>query len=498
MLDILEAISDPALFEPWFSGPSWNAWRVVLKGAFALPMTATELNVFRSLSERNPPKAPVRELWIVAGRRAGKDSIASVIAAHFAAFTDYRTLLRPGERALIMALAVDRDQARIVLNYTRSYFENIGMLHQLVTRETADGFELANGAEVAIYTNSFRSVRGRTLAAVIFDEVAFWRDDNSAAPDRETYNAVLPGLATLPGTLLVGISSGYRKSGLLWEKYRRHYGRDGDVLVIKAPSLMLNPTLDPTIVERAIEEDPEAAQAEWLGGFRSDISSFVDRAVVEAAVVPGRHELPPIGSAHYTAFVDPSGGSSDAMTLAIAHQEQDHAVFDAVREVRPPFSPESVVKDFADLLRAYRVQRVHGDRYGGEWPRSRFREHGIEYVPATKSKSDLYRELLPLLNSGRVELLDHPRLVAQLCNLERRTARGGRDSIDHPAGGHDDVVNAVAGAAVTLIAIPPMSNWGIFELYRMRSEALDLARSQQPAVPTGNAPRLDPRDFRHF
>ena len=64
-------------------------------------------------------------------------------------------------------------------------------------------------------------------------------------------------------------------------------------------------------------------------------------------------------------------------------------------------------------------------------------------------KNDLYRELLPLLNGGRAELLDHPRLAAQLCSLERRTARGGRDSIDHPPGAHDDVANCVAGAIVT-------------------------------------------------
>jgi hypothetical protein len=53
---------------------------------------------------------------------------------------------------------------------------------------------------------------------------------------------------------------------------------------------------------------------------------------------------------------------------------------------------------------------------------------------------------LPLLNSGRVELLDHKRLVAQLCGLERRTSRAGRDSIDHVPGGHDDIANGVAGA----------------------------------------------------
>ena len=66
----------------------------------------------------------------------------------------------------------------------------------------------------------------------------------------------------------------------------------------------------------------------------------------------------------------------------------------------------------------------------------------------TSAKSDLYRDMLPLLNSGKVELLDHPRLISQLCGLERRTARGGRDSIDHAPGQHDDLANAVAGAAI--------------------------------------------------
>jgi hypothetical protein len=63
-------------------------------------------------------------------------------------------------------------------------------------------------------------------------------------------------------------------------------------------------------------------------------------------------------------------------------------------------------------------------------------------------------------------MLENPRLVSQLCSLERRTARGGRDSIDHPQGGggaHDDVGNAVAGALVTLIGGPPMPQYGLWK-----------------------------------
>jgi hypothetical protein len=42
-------------------------------------------------------------------------------------------------------------------------------------------------------------------------------------------------------------------------------------------------------------------------------------------------------------------------------------------------------------------------------------------------------------------------LANQLCGLERRTARGGRDSIDHAPGAHDDLANCVAGAIVSAI-----------------------------------------------
>jgi hypothetical protein len=109
--------------------------------------------------------------------------------------------------------------------------------------------------------------------------------------------------------------------------------------------------------------------------------------------------------------------------------------------------PQDVVSEFATLLKSYSVVSVTGDRYAGEWPREQFQKAGISYEAAAEPKSNLYRDLLPLVNSRKIDLLDHPRLINQLCGLERRTARGGRDSIDHALGGHDDCCNAVAGLA---------------------------------------------------
>jgi hypothetical protein len=207
----------------------------------------------------------------------------------------------------------------------------------------------------------------------------------------------------------------------------------------------MNPTVPKHVIAAATERDAVSAAAEYGAQFRSDVESFVSREAIAECVTPGLRERAPVSGIRYRAFVDPSGGSADSMTLAIGHKQDKMLVLDAVRERRPPFQPEDAVAEFVELLKLYRVTKVTGDRYAGDWPRESFRAHGITFTICDKTKSDLYRDMLPAINSRRVELLDHPRLVGQLVGLERRTARGGRDSIDHAPGAHDDLANAVAG-----------------------------------------------------
>jgi hypothetical protein len=117
---------------------------------------------------------------------------------------------------------------------------------------------------------------------------------------------------------------------------------------------------------------------------------------------------------------------------------------DLVREIRSPHSPERACEEFATALKAYGLSKVVTDRYGMEWPVEQFRRFGIAAEQSAEPKGTLYVELLPYLNSARVELLDNDRAVNQICSLERRTGRG-REIIDHPPNGFDDVANALAG-----------------------------------------------------
>ena len=133
----------------------------------------------------------------------------------------------------------------------------------------------------------------------------------SGSPDVELYRALRPGLATLPGSMLLGIRAPYRKSGVLWKKFKDCYGRDDDdALFIKAPSIALNPTLDQAYIDKELADDPEGARAEWLAEFRSDISAFIDRDMIVRCIPDqSRHELPPMSDVQYFGFCDPSGGS---------------------------------------------------------------------------------------------------------------------------------------------------------------------------------------------
>jgi hypothetical protein len=417
--------------------------------------------LFRQCTGREDrPTGGFREAWLVVGRRGGKSIVLALIAVFLATFIDWTPYLSPGERGTVMVIATDRRQARVIFRYVQAFLSRVPMLAALIERETADAIDLSNGVTIEILTANFRTVRGYTLIAALLDERAFWRSEESANPDTEILAAIRPAMASISGAMLLCASSPYARRGALWNAFKRHFGKPSSTLVWKADTRTMNPTISQELIDEAIEADPASAAAEYGAEFRVDVETYVPREVVEAAVVPGRYELAPISTIRYFAFVDPSGGTSDSMTLAIAHREKDgRAVLDAIRERRPPFSPEDVTSEFAMLLRVFRVAKVVGDRYGGEWPRERFRLHGVTYELAEKPKSDIYRDVLPALNSGKIELLDHPRLVTQICGLERRTARGGRDSIDHPpgAGCHDDLANsALAALLLVSTARPPM------------------------------------------
>ena len=244
-LSILDALEDPKLFGPFFQPAApWSAWRSFLGALFGLPLEGDALEAFRTHTERETaPKDSFREAWVVAGRRGGKSRVAALVAVYLATFHDYRSVLAPGERGTIMVIAADRRQARTVLRYVLGLLEGVPMLARMIEAKRTEAIDLSNRVTIEVHTASFRAVRGYTIVAAILDEVAFWPTDDAAEPDTEILAAIRPGMATVPGSLLLAISSPYARRGALWEAYRRYYGQDdAPVLVWRAPTRSMNPT----------------------------------------------------------------------------------------------------------------------------------------------------------------------------------------------------------------------------------------------------------------
>jgi hypothetical protein len=490
-VDIVTAMRDRRLLGATLGDPStWSTWFSVLRAAFALPMDDADRATFALVAgDRQPPKHRVREFWASAGRRSAKTEMAAGISVYLAAFASPKVIA--GETPTVLLLAASQDQAREAFNRCRGFLTESPALRREIESMNRSEIRLRNGTTLAVHANSFRSVRGRTLLAAVLDEVAYWRDETSATPDVEVYRAVLPALATTHG-MLIGVSSPYRRNGLLFEKHRDYFGQDhDDILVVEGATSIFNPTIDRAEIEAQRAADPAGAKSEWDAEFRSDLSSYLDDPLIEAAVDHGRPtELPPQRGFYYEAFCDASGGvGRDAYTIAIGHKEGEHYIVDLVRGTKPamPFDPHEVTRAYGMLCQEYKVGTVTGDFYGAQWTAGAWSRTGVTYVKSDLPKSQIYLEVLPCFTRGLVHLPDHQRLLRELRLLERTTHKSGRDTVDHGRNGRDDHANSVCGLLRILSAysggydlrIWQLANGDIPDEPRPLSEYADYAARPQ-------------------
>lgn len=457
-MNIIQAIKDKNLFCPFLGDSvgrlsSLANWMIALRVLYGLPVLPKRAELIKVCTGRDLnllPKDGFDTALFLTGRRSGKSRIAAVIAAFEAALSGREKLLSKGETGLVAIIAPTKKQGRIVRNYLRAIFDETPLLQNEIMNETQEGFLLRNGVLIEILVGDWRSVRGYTLLAAVIDEVCFFGLDaeSKVRSDTELIRAIQPSLATTNGRLIC-ISSPYAKKGWAFSQYKRNFGNDnGKTLIWNCPSRTMNPALSQSIVDEAMAEDLQSAKSEYLGEFRDDISVFLPREVIESCIVQRRKELLPKREFRYKAFCDLSGGRSDCATLAISHKQDNKVILDKAVEYAPPFVPTLVIENMCEKLREYNIRQVYGDNYAGEFVTASFQRFGIKYERAEKSKSQIYLEVIPIICSKAVELLDNETMVTQFSNLQRRTRSGGMDSVDHLAGCKDDIANAVAGAVV--------------------------------------------------
>ncbi len=466
-MKFFDFIMTPELCGPEFSAPSWSPWRVIARlfDGDAHLLNEEERALALRLTGRTvlPVKRP--DILVVgAGRRSGKSQIAGLAVAYLAA-EDHRNRLAPGEQATVICCGPDLEQASIAFKRARGLIERSPVLSAELIRETEDTLEFAHGSRVETVASSFKTVRGRTLAGAVVDEAAFLPSEGSALPDEKLFEAITPGLLTLGGRALI-ISSPYVRAGLLHDLYARYFGNDKEDsgIFIQAASLDLNPTLDPIKIAEEERNNPESAASEYNGKFRNDSACYLTDELISAAVVRDRLSLPYRRDVSYFGFCDASSGRNDSFVVAVAHQEVGgRVVLDAICRVEPPFNPADAVARCAAVLSNYALSSVTGDRFAVGYVSGEFARHRIRYFESDRSKSEIYRQALPLFTSKRVEMLDHRQLLFELRLLEIRAQRGGGERIDHPSKSfcHDDVANASIGALLMAASGPVAGEYGM-------------------------------------
>ena len=462
---IVDFVTDPHLL-----GLSLSPYqRTLLKTIYGMALTPDERAIYHECTGRETYHArPFGEVTVISGARGGKDSrIAAPVVVYEAVFGGHERSLARGERGVVPLVAQDARAAKIAFGYIKDYFTRSSLLAPLVADVLASDIVLTNKITVSAFASTMKSLRGWSIPCAVLDELAFYRLEGASDSDVEIQASLRRGMIAFPSTKLVKISTPYMKSGVLFDDWRRAWGVDDpDLLVWRASSVHMNPSLRLERLDRERRLDPSRFAREYEAVFAEDVDAFLPSAWVDACVVTGRRELPPrLDRYTYTAAVDPSGGGTDAFSLAIVHRESEGAERRIVHDVmrswgrRGNTSPdlEGIVKDIASLLRAFGLRAVVGDRYAASWTRERFKAEGIEYKDPelriggeTKymDKSSAYAELQPLIAQGRIDLLDHQQLVRELKILETRPRAGGRSVVDHPAGAHnDDHANALALAA---------------------------------------------------
>lgn len=453
----MEFVTDPQLLGLSLS----PAQEALLRTIYGLPLSADQVELYRLCTGRQGlPAAPFGEVTVVAGTRAGKDSrVAAPIVCYEALFGGHERHVAKGERGVIVLVAQDLRGTKIAYGYIRAYLAGSpDLAAQLEDAPLAAELTLKNGLQIACFPCTVKSLRGWSVPVGVMDELGFYRLEGQADSDVEVETSIRRGMLTFEGSRLVKISTPYMKSGVLYEDTRRYFGQDdGDVLVWRAPSALMNPGLKAARLERERRRDPERYAREYEGEFAEDLETFLPAAWVEAAMATGRRELAPRLGVHYVAAVDVSAGGPDYFTLAVGHVEgagpERRVVQDVMRGWRRRGSEmldlQGVVRQIASLIRPYGLAAVVGDRYGGQWIREAFRAAGLVYRESEVDRSGAYLEVEPLFAQGRIRVLDHPELLRELKMLERRRRAGGKVLVDHPSGArhHDDHANALALAA---------------------------------------------------
>ena len=397
-----------------------------LKSIYGLPLNDHEREIYfrgtgrTTYEEKEQPEATIIPAMRRKNGKAGSfDRMLRSIS---------RSRSPSGEDAYIMLLAPTLKQAKIAFRFIREYLQNSPILSKRVTCKTRDEITLDNNVVIGCHACTQDGVRGRTVVAIVCDEIGFWAVDKDAAnPADEVLAALRPGMASVRNAKLIKISTPFTKSGVLWEEFQRR--GELDYPVWQVSTFDMNPTVTPEMkmVKSERQRSEEKYRREYLAEFTDAVNGWIVPEILDPCIARGRRELPYHPDMHYVAAIDPASRKND-FALAIVHRLADGTVvvdkvarWAGTKNFPLPFEP--VLDHIKQILESYGINSVTGDQYYCDAIGEHLLKLGIVYKVfnfGSQTRGKLFAQLKHLLVQGKIEILDDVELLRELRNLREK------------------------------------------------------------------------------
>jgi hypothetical protein len=468
-------------------------------------LTKDELRAWRILTRTmiaRPRIGGYRELWVRAGRRAGKTMHLAAPIVVSALLGSYEHLLSPGEKGRVVAIGPTLAHLRQLLDGIAGVLDVLAIPYDRRENE----IELRQKRTIVVGTVADHlGPRGPTSILAVIDEGALLPfDANADGFDQEVLAAVRPSLATTRGKLLV-LSSPWARAGEHYRMVEQHLGKTkGDVLAVHGATWLWNPSLDEAYTH-TLEQNPGRWSREWKAEAGDNESSAFASRDVTRAITAGVVERPPVAGRRYGAAGD-LAFRADGAAFGIAHKElvanpggppKDRLVVDVLRVRRAPpggrLDPEALIEEWASCLKRYHCKRLYLDSFGFDLAASRFKARGIKCELLDMSlprQAVRYDALGGRLRSGAIDLPDNEVVRRELCDLRVTLLAAGAVRYEAPRRGSDDTADVCAALCGEACKDLPPSGGDVRREVRVRfdnpHEGLDIDVRWSMRQPNGS------------
>lgn len=423
-------------------------------------LTPDELERHFGVAEIPPGHIP-RIVALICGVRGGKSWIASCAMIH-AALTADLSMLKIHELPRAAIIGPTTDAAEATFRILVGILQSSPVLRKFIEGEpTSDTviIKRPDGRRVEICVVAAAkggvTVRNRWLVGFVIEEVAqIGAEATGAAISAEEI------LRAAETRLLKGcqgwlISSPFGPVGLLYETYKRHFGKLSKTLVVHAPTRAMNPSFPQESIDAIAAEDPDTAAREYGAEWVDAESAFLPAAIV----VPAIRETPLIrprpSRARCVAAMDPAA-RGNAWTLAVAFLQDSRLVIAGawqwIGSKQAPLSPSKTFGEIADILRPFGSPTIRTDGWSFDSLDDIARSHGLRLLEVSPSERDAaYGRLKAGLGNGAIELPPNPEVRSDLLSVRSRATSGGSKIVlpKQANGRHCDFAPSIALVAGT-------------------------------------------------